>query len=51
MSDGPILIDEAFGQVDIFLRYLGQTDLWSDVPSVGHLMAKSGTTTSGQLDI
>ena len=30
-SDGP-LIDEALGQIDIFVRSLGQTDLWSDVP-------------------
>ena len=24
-------IDEALGQVDIFVRSLGQADLWSDV--------------------
>ena len=30
-SDGP-LIDEALGQVDIFVRSLDQADLWSDVP-------------------
>ena len=28
--DSPI--DEALGQVDIFLRSVGQADLWSDVP-------------------
>ena len=27
-------IDEASGQVDIFVRSLGQADLWSDVPPV-----------------
>ena len=25
-------VDEALGQVDIFVRSSGQTDLWSDVP-------------------
>ena len=29
-TDSPI--DEALGQVDIFLRSLGQADLWSDIP-------------------
>ena len=28
-------IGEALGQVDIFVRSLGQTDLWSDVPPIG----------------
>ena len=32
-SDGPP-VDEALGQVDIFVRFLGQADLWSDVPPV-----------------
>ena len=27
-------IDEALGQIDIFVRSLGQADLWSDVPPV-----------------
>ena len=31
--DGPP-VDEAFGQVDIFFRSLGQADLWSDIPLV-----------------
>ena len=35
-SDGPPPVDEALGQVDFFVRSLGQTDLWSDLsPSRG----------------
>ena len=30
-SDAPT-IDEASDQVDIFVRSLGQADLWSDIP-------------------
>ena len=28
-------VGEALGQVDIFVRFLGQADLWSDVLPVG----------------
>ena len=27
-------IDEALGQIDIFVTSLGQADLWSDIPPV-----------------
>ena len=31
-------IGEALGQVNIFVRSLGQADLWSDVPPVGEAL-------------
>ena len=40
--DGPP-VGEAFGQVDIFIRSLGQADLWSDIPPIGEAL--------GQVDI
>ena len=33
-SDGPPVV-EVSGQVNIFVRSLGQAELWSDVPPVG----------------
>ena len=42
-------VDEALGQVDIFVRALDQADLWSDVPPQRHLVTKSGTL--GQTDL
>ena len=30
-SDGPPIV-EVSGQIDIFVRSLGQADLWSDIP-------------------
>ena len=41
-SDRPP-IDEALGQVDLFVTSLGQANLWSDIlPGSQHLVAKTG---------
>ena len=33
-------LGEALDQVDIFVRSLGQTDLWSDVPPIGEVLGQ-----------
>ena len=46
-------IGDASGQVDMFVRSLGQADLWSDVPPIGETLGQVDifVTSSGQADL